>query len=72
MTNIEFLPIHEKCQGCDRVVVRNELSFCKAYIHPSAWWRHEKSCPLASHVVRDIDIKTGKQRLGQQKQKKHR
>lgn len=44
---------------------------CTAYINPSRWWIHGRSCPLADHfkplMVKEI---SEKQRAGQQKQKK--
>jgi hypothetical protein len=42
-------PIVESCVGCNRVNVEGEVSYCKAYVRPAAWWKHGRYCPLASH-----------------------
>lgn len=42
---------------------------CAAYINPSSWWRRGR-CPLASHFDPYFEEEKGKQRVGQQKQKK--
>lgn len=62
-------PIHEKCNGCDRVVYHEETGYCPAYAKPSMWWR-QGSCLLGSHVEIGTDEKTGKKRVGQQKSRK--
>lgn len=68
--NYKCQPVVEQClqkDGCARI----ENGYCKAYINPESKWRQSKICPLATHfVVRLDDRSQGKQRVGQQKQKK--
>lgn len=66
--NIICLPIVEQCRGCDRV----ENGYCTVYTTPKAKWTLSKICPMASHVKIESNKSGGKQRVGQQKQKKHK
>lgn len=60
--------VHENCIGCKHVTGQEE---CDAYIKPSIFWRHGRTCTLASHHTLTSDTeKKGKTRVGQQKQKK--
>jgi len=51
MNNIEFLPIHEKCNGCTKIIKEGNLRRCEAYINPSTWWRNGKFCPLRPTAI---------------------
>lgn len=66
----EFL----KEDRCDRIVVDEQddnVLFCSAYIKPAAWWSHDKKrCPLATHYRPDLQVTKGRNRVGQQKQRK--
>lgn len=60
--------IHEDCKGCERVDENDE---CVAYSKPSIWFRNGRTCTLSSkHSLAGEGTKQGKQRVGQQKQKK--
>lgn len=64
-------PIHEECNGCDRIGYYEEVGYCPAYADPSVWWRRG-ACPLGSHVENGQKEVIGKKRVGQQKSKKRR
>lgn len=49
-----------------------EVSYCKAYVNPSNWWKHGRHCPLGDHFRPDLQSVNVKVRAGQQKQKKRR
>jgi len=59
-------PIHEKCEGCGRVM---EDSTCSTYLKPGIWWRIG-GCPLADHIKKTESGPKRKIRVGQQKQKR--
>jgi len=59
-------PIIDECKGCERIVA--EINRCSSYLYPESKWRLG-NCPLATHIVFE-EKKTGKFRVGQQKQKK--
>jgi hypothetical protein len=58
-----------ECVGCERV--KNDYT-CNTYQFPSAWFRHGKHCPMASHIKSPEQVAAEKKRVGQQKQKKSR
>lgn len=64
-------PIHEECNGCNRIVYYEKTGYCPAYAKPSILWR-QGSCLLGSHVEMSTNEKTGKKRVGQQKKGKKR
>ena len=62
-----FMPIAEKCEGCDRIKEADGNKFCKAFANPSSKWRLGP-CSMATHIK--IETKgSEKTRVGQQKQK---
>ena len=69
-------PVHEKCAGCNRIVLSGNDEHCNAYIKPSVWFRREgMMCLLhgkfgATKGTDDSD--QGKTRAGQQKGRKKR
>lgn len=61
--------IIDKCAGCNYVVG----GVCSVYLSPSVKWRNYArgiNCPMCTTVVRGKATAKGKQRIGQQKQKK--
>lgn len=48
-----FHPIVEKCEGCDRIVEKNDNRYCQSYAYPEAKWRIGL-CNFATHVKREI------------------
>lgn len=48
----------------------NAACRCTAYVNPAMWWRPGFRCPLANHFRPDLEVKTVKGRVGQQKQRK--
>jgi len=66
MGNLEHQPVHEKCSSCKRIAD----GVCSVYSNPSLWWEKRKQCPLASHLRKVVVDYEGKQRAGQQKQKR--
>lgn len=51
----QFQPVAEKCDGCERVVVENEVTYCKTYIKPEARWR-VGICNFATHAKPEIKV----------------
>ncbi len=47
---IRLFPIHEKCEGCAKVIVFDEFSdsYCRVYANPRALWH--RGCAMATHV----------------------
>lgn len=50
-------PVVDQCKGCTRIT---EDGFCFAYIFPEIIWKHNKKCPLATHLVERIEEKKKK------------
>lgn len=50
-----FQPIIDKCEGCGRIVVQEEVQYCKSYLIPAAKWRLGL-CNFATHVKPEINI----------------
>ena len=61
--------IVEQCNGCDRVTVLADGSFCAVFPDPSIKWRRGV-CNMATHIKTESKSQEGKVRVGQQKQKK--
>jgi len=71
-------PIIDRCKKVieDELTIcsRSDGEVCKAYAFPKAKWRSQ-DCPLADSFLQTVEVTetpTGKVRVGQQKQKKHR
>lgn len=54
---------------CKRIIKHGTEEMCRCYIKPSVLWRHNKKCPLASHIEEKA-IKRRRIRVGQQKQRR--
>lgn len=54
-----FLPIIEKCEGCERIVEAGAAKYCRAYTSPEAKWRLG-ICNFATHVKPEISAATVK------------
>ena len=67
---VKHAKIVEHCGGCSHIV----MGACSIYLDPAAKWRNKNkgiNCPMCTTVVRGkVSAKQGKQRIGQQKQKK--
>jgi len=50
-----FEPIADKCEGCDRIVVQDSISYCKTYSIPAAKWR-QGICNFATHSKPEIKV----------------
>ena len=50
-----FLPVNEKCEGCDRIVEVGNDKFCDTYINPDAKWRLG-ICNFATHAKPEVKI----------------
>ena len=50
-----FLPVNEKCEGCERIVEVGSSKFCDTYMNPDAKWRLG-ICNFATHVK--VELKT--------------
>jgi len=50
-----FLPIVEKCEGCERVVETESVKTCRAYANPGAKWRLG-FCNYATHAKPEITV----------------
>jgi hypothetical protein len=50
-----FLPVNEKCEGCERIVEANSVKFCDTYMNPEAKWRLG-ICNFATHAKPEVKI----------------
>lgn len=50
-----FLPVIEKCEGCERIVEVNDNKFCDVYANPGAKWRLG-ICNFATHAKPEVNI----------------
>ena len=50
---IHFKPVVEKCEGCERIIVSDDVSRCTTYIDPAAKW-HLGLCNFATHAKPEI------------------
>jgi hypothetical protein len=53
-------PIVEACQGCERINLEGDITYCKAYVRPAFWWSNGRYCPLAIHFKLETEKATGK------------
>jgi hypothetical protein len=63
--NKPCLPVVEQCAGC----LKEENGYCKVYVAPIIKWAGTRTCPMATHIVLEVEDKN-KTRVGQQKQKR--
>lgn len=61
--------IIDKCLGEKQNCSRIDGEYCSAYDYPDKKWIHGRDCNLATHIIK-VSEQGGKQRVGQQKQKK--
>ncbi|KJR96506.1 MAG: hypothetical protein VR65_27535 [Desulfobulbaceae bacterium BRH_c16a] len=54
-SNVNFLPIIDKCEGCGRIVEDEQGRHCKSYLIPAAKWKLG-FCNFATHAKPEIDI----------------
>ena len=50
-----FKPIIENCDGCERIIVEEEVKYCKTYANPEAKWRNGL-CNFATHAKPEIVV----------------
>lgn len=50
-----FKPIIEKCEGCERAVEQDGVTYCKTYANPQAKWRLG-ICNFATHQKPEIVV----------------
>jgi len=50
-----FLPVIEKCEGCDRIVETEGNKYCNSYMNPAAKWRMG-ICNFATHAKPEVKI----------------
>ena len=50
-----FLPVNEKCEGCERIVETDRGRFCDTYMNPDAKWRLG-ICNFATHAKPEVKI----------------
>jgi hypothetical protein len=50
-----FLPVIEKCEGCERIVEAESGKFCDTYMNPGAKWRLG-ICNFATHAKPEVAI----------------
>ena len=50
-----FLPVIEKCEGCERIVEANDSKFCDTYANPEAKWGLG-ICNFATHAKPEVNI----------------
>lgn len=50
-----FLPIIEKCEGCERIVEAEGGKFCDTYMNPGAKWRLG-ICNFATHAKPEVTV----------------
>lgn len=50
-----FLPVIDKCEGCERIVVEEDVKYCQSYLNPAAKWRLGL-CNFATHAKPEITI----------------
>lgn len=50
-----FLPVIEKCEGCERIVEVGGTRYCTTYLNPSAKWRIGL-CNFATHAKPEVNL----------------
>lgn len=54
-------PVVEDCQGCGRIVEKEEGVFCGVYPQPSLKWRNNGICNMATH--RKVEVAKNEQKV---------
>ncbi len=54
-----FQPVIEKCEGCERIVEKDSVRYCKVYVKPEAKWRLGM-CNFATHAKPEIKVVKGR------------
>lgn len=54
-TDGSFQPVIEECNGCERIVEVESVTYCKTYVHPAAKWRLGM-CNFATHAKPEINL----------------
>lgn len=52
---IHFKPILEKCANCERIIITDDVQYCRTYADPAAKWRIGM-CNFATHVKPEIVV----------------
>lgn len=55
IANGSFSPIIDRCNGCDRVIERNENKYCKTYALPESKWKLG-ICNFATHEKLEVAV----------------
>jgi hypothetical protein len=50
-----FLPVIDKCEGCDRIVEEAGIKYCNSYMKPEAKWRLG-ICNFATHAKPEVKV----------------
>ena len=50
-----FQAVIDKCEGCERIVEEDSVSYCKTYVNPAAKWRLG-ICNFATHAKPEIKV----------------
>ena len=50
-----FLPVIDKCEGCERIVEAEGNKYCDSYMNPPAKWRLG-ICNFATHAKPEVKI----------------
>lgn len=50
-----FLPVIDKCEGCDRIVEAEGSKYCDSYVNPAAKWRLG-ICNFATHAKPEVNV----------------
>lgn len=53
----EHHPIVEQCEGCARI---HNGKVCEAYYRPAYWFENGRTCPLATHLKKNIETSAKK------------
>ena len=72
-------PTVPECKGCNKEYKRDEKYYCQSFPTPTFHWRNVgidnavgSVCLLASHVKVAATVESGRNRVGQQKQKRNK
>lgn len=50
-----FLPVIDKCEGCERIVEEAGNKYCDSYMNPAAKWRLG-ICNFATHAKPEVKV----------------
>lgn len=50
-----FLPVIDKCEGCERIVETEDSKYCDSYMNPAAKWRLG-ICNFATHAKPEVKV----------------